>query len=133
MKYLSKYGKRLSAFLLVTIMVVTSVLAASCRICLPLPPPPTEEAYITPTSGASGSTFTITDPQGRIESGDVCVFNLEGMPIDTGTLAYDVVISEDGMTLTGTVPHLDPGKYYVSVRIPNADARFPDLSFEVNG
>jgi hypothetical protein len=131
MKYLSKYGKWLTIFLLVTIVLASSVLVSACRICFPTPTP-IEEAYITPTSGPVGTPFTITDPQGRMESGDECLLYLEGTPPDSGTLVRNPVISQDGSTLTGTIPQIDPGNYYVTVRLPGGDPRFPDLTFDVN-
>jgi len=85
--------------------------------------------YITPTSGDVGTPFTITDPQGRMQPGDECALYLEGTPPDSGTLVRNPVISQDGSTLTGTIPQIDPGNYYVTVRLPGGDPRFNDLAF----
>ncbi len=91
---------------------------------------------ISPSSGAPGSLFTITDPQGRMEPGDVAVFYLVGTSPAMGSLATNVTISNDGTTCTGEVPrNCDPQtNYLVSVRVAlDQLARFVDLGFFVTG
>jgi hypothetical protein len=92
------------------------------------------DPYVLPTSNCSGNPFTITDPQGRIEQGDLAVFYYEGTDPATGSIAGDIVISGDGTTLTGTVPALDSGPHFISVRpTVDSDSRFGDLAFLVTG
>lgn len=90
--------------------------------------------YITPREGPPGTKFTITDPQGRMKSGDLVIFYYKGTDPVQGVLANNVVVSADGTTLTGTVNiGVEPGKNSVSVR-PGLfeDSRFKDLVFVVS-
>ena len=90
--------------------------------------------YITPSEGPSGTRFTITDPQGRMKSGDLVIFYYKGTDPIQGVPAKNVVVSADGTTLTGTVNiGVEPGKNSVSVR-PSLyeDSRFKDLVFRVS-
>ena len=90
--------------------------------------------YITPSEGPSGTRFTITDPKGRMKSGDLVVFYYKGTDPNLGVPAKDVIVSADGTTLTGTVNiGVEPGKNGVSVR-PSLDenSRFKDLCFVVS-
>lgn len=64
-----------------------------------------QEPTITPTEGRRGDSFTIYDPQGRILSDSVVLFYKVGEdPGNDGVNADDIVISDDGTTLTGKVP-----------------------------
>ena len=90
--------------------------------------------YITPSEGPQGTLFTITDPKGRMKSGDLVIFYYKGTDPNLGVAAQNVVVSADGITLTGTVDiEVEPGKNGVSVR-PSLleDSRFKDLVFRVN-
>ncbi len=89
---------------------------------------------ITPTSGAPGSTFTIYDPLGRMQPGDVAVFYLPGTDPAMGTNAPNTVVSADGKTMTGYVPaSASPQtEYGISVRPSiTLTARFNDILFIV--
>ena len=88
---------------------------------------------ITPSEGQVGTRFTITDPKGRMKSGDLVVFYYKGTDPILGVPAKDVVVSADGITLTGTVNiGVELGKNYVSVRPSlHEDSRFKDLVFRV--
>ncbi|HWR26701.1 MAG TPA: hypothetical protein VN316_02375, partial [candidate division Zixibacteria bacterium] len=89
---------------------------------------------ISPTSGAPGSQFTITDPQGRMVAGDVALFYVEGTDPLMGTAAATVTVSADGTTLSASVPTgLSPNvQHYVSVRPSmTLPGRFNDLAFFV--
>lgn len=89
---------------------------------------------ISPSSGAPGSPFTITDPQGRMEPGDVVMFYLDGTSPAAGFLATNVTINIDGGTCTGEIPRncVPQTQYLVSVRAALAQpARFGDLAFLV--
>jgi len=92
---------------------------------------PPSVPFIEPTSGIVGQPFTITDPQGRIFAGDVAVFYEEGTDPGAGTIASNNIVNPDG-TLTGNVPGISGGDFFVNVR-PSAggDSRFADLSFTV--
>ena len=90
--------------------------------------------WIVPTSGAPGSAFTIYDPEGRMQAGDVAVFYVEATDPVLGSPAINVVVSADGTQLTGNV---NPGAapqtpHFVTVR-PAIDwpARFNDFAFIV--
>ncbi len=89
---------------------------------------------ISPTFGAPGSAFTITDPDGRIGPSDLAIFYSEGSDPAGGTPATNVIVGADGATLTGGVPGTcaPQTQYYVTVR-PAFDqpARFNDLAFLV--
>jgi len=93
-----------------------------------------EEPIITPTANGAFQPFIITDLNGRIQQGDVAFFYLEGSDIQSATSALNIVISFDGVTLSGQVPLVSPvdAQYFVSVR-PSIDdpARFSDLPFFV--
>jgi len=95
---------------------------------------PVLEPIIVPNQGVPGSQFTIYDPQGRIQQGDLVIFYLEGTDPMLGNSAQNVVVSEDGKTMTGFVPGATQRQtqQYVSVR-PTLDAisRFNDLAFYV--
>ncbi len=87
---------------------------------------------VDPTSGPTLSPFVITDPAGRMQSGDVCLFYPEGTDPQLG-IAASIDISADGTKLTGTVPgSLDAGPYFITVRPSTTqDPRFGDLAFAV--
>ncbi len=97
----------------------------------PIPQP--TEPTIEPTSGYVGDAFTLVDPQGRMQQGDLAVFYIEATDPAAGSPATDVTISADNTTLTGKVPgDLGRGSYFVSVRpTQTADSRFGDLQFQV--
>jgi len=61
-----------------------------------------EEASIDPTESLGPFDFTITDPQGRIQVGDIAVFVHNGDPPFFGytVVATNITISPDGTTLT---------------------------------
>jgi hypothetical protein len=96
-----------------------------------------QEPTIQPTSGPWGTAFTITDPQGRIQPGDIAVFYPEGesppFGENVGAFANDVVVSADGATLAGNVPFPTCAnrQNFVSVRSALRDPRFGDLGFFV--
>jgi len=88
------------------------------------------EPHIDPTSGWIGSTFTITDPQGRMQQGDIVIFYRNGSP--GGVLAANVSVSADGTRITGDVPgDAASGPNWVAVRPPGDASRFNDLPFDV--
>jgi hypothetical protein len=92
--------------------------------------------FVEPSQGYPGGTFTITDPQGRMQQGDLAVFYAEGSYPSLGTAATDVTVSADGTTLTGKVPKraLQGLPHFISVRPAIAgDSRFGDLDFSVRG
>jgi len=102
--------------------------------CPPTDPPPGGDPSIDPTSGGFGATFTITDPQGRIQAGDIAVFYPEGGAPEAGSVADNISVSADGTTLTGNVPQDAPVGVdaFVSVRGSLTEAsRFNDLPFSV--
>ena len=95
---------------------------------------PLEKPSIDPTSGPIGSAFTITDPRGRIQQGDLAVFYLKGTNPALGTPADNVIVNPDGTTLSGTVPAVASpnSQYNVSVRPAlSSPARFNALDFFV--
>lgn len=95
-------------------------------------PPPS----IAPATGAPGDAFTITDPLARIQGGDMAFFYAEGTDPAVGVPAEGVVVSPDGVSLSGNVPaSASQGVHnFVTVR-PTlaADARFGDLRFVMAG
>ncbi len=93
-----------------------------------------EIPYVTPTSGAPGSQFTIYDPEGRMQQGDLAVFYVEGGDPTYGNPAENVVISSDGKIMTGNVPGgaVRATQHYVSIRPTlNSPSRFSDFSYYV--
>jgi len=89
---------------------------------------------ISPTSGARGTSFTITDPQGRVEADSIALFYKPGQdPANDGVEAENVTISGDGTTLTGLVPcGALGGETFVSIRSSRAaSAWFDDLPFTI--
>ena len=70
--------------------------------------PPYTILHISPSSGLADSIFTITDPEGRIQQGDIVLFYEAGTPTPSGEFSYIQVtvvsISPDGTKLTGVVP-----------------------------
>lgn len=60
---------------------------------------------ITPTWGDPGSTFTITDPKGRMSGADRIIFAVAGAAPEAGMEAINVWFSSDGETATGEVPY----------------------------
>ena len=97
--------------------------------------PPYAGASIAPSSAAPGNEFTITDPVGRIQASDFVVFFEPGKdPAVDGFFASSVVISGDGMSLTGRVPNPIPQGITYSVRVTpdlSTAERFADLDFFV--
>jgi hypothetical protein len=94
------------------------------------------EPFVEPTQGFPGETFTITDPQGRMQPGDLAAFYPEGSDPTSGNAAEDVNVSGDGTTLTGKVPTaaLQGLAHFISIRPTIADnPRFNDLAFFVRG
>ncbi len=88
-----------------------------------------QEPTIEPSEGLIGSRFTITDPQGRIEQGDIAVFYLPGNDPSTGAEAIETSIP-DANTFTGTVPAVLVGLNNVALMPPGGPIRF-ELSFIV--
>lgn len=89
---------------------------------------------IEPASGSVGTDFTISDPQGRIQNGDLALFYVQGGDPATGTLAENISVP-DSTTLNGRVPAGLVGNitYYVAVRpSPTEPSRFDDLPFSVS-
>jgi len=85
-----------------------------------------------------GFSFTITDPQGRIQLGDMALFYdpLAGDADSVGINADNIVISADGTTLSGNVPSSLPasnGQLLVSVKVTGESSRFTDLPFQIEG
>ncbi|MBI5508034.1 MAG: hypothetical protein HY903_04705 [Deltaproteobacteria bacterium] len=92
------------------------------------------EPTIQPVSGIPGSTFTITDPQARIQQGDLAILYQEGTDPAMGTPASGIEVSADGKTIRANVPAtvLEGYQHFVSVRPSSMDApRFGDLAFFV--
>ncbi|HUF49872.1 MAG TPA: hypothetical protein VMN60_03505 [Longimicrobiales bacterium] len=98
------------------------------------PEPPTEPS-IAPSSGTIGTSFTITDPQGRIMPGDMVFLYIEGGdPVATARVADAITVGADGTTISAQVPDnvLTEAQHFVSVRPSLIDAsRFSDLPFFV--
>lgn len=93
-----------------------------------------EPPSIQPDIGAWETAFTITDPLGRIQEGDLAVFYADGSAPSIDRVADNIYISADGMTLTGTVPYAaeDGVQNFVAVRPSLTDSsRFGDLMFFV--
>lgn len=91
-------------------------------------------ATLEPAQGPSGTPFTITDPHGRIDPGDLVAFVIPGGNAAThGRLAENVVISPDGTTVSGTVPPLAGGIHYFVTVTPRLEepSRFQLPSFFV--
>ncbi len=92
------------------------------------------DVSITPDNGPVGTGFTIYDPQGRIQNGDMVIFHEVGeLPTD-GTDADNKLYSADGKMLNGDVPAglATATLHHVSVRPSATDpARFSDLEFMV--
>lgn len=91
---------------------------------------------IDPTDGDAGSTITITDPQGRIQTGDKAFFYLEGTdPADAHFHGGESSVSSDGTTITHIVPSSLQvrGQEYLVFVAPTAvdDGRFADIAFFV--
>jgi hypothetical protein len=89
---------------------------------------------IEPESGSVGTDFKITDPQGRIQSGDLALFYTQGSDPALGTPAENVSVP-GSTTLNGRVPSSLIGgiTYYVAVRpTPTSPSRFDDLPFTVS-
>ncbi len=90
------------------------------------------EATISPAQGPVGTSFTISDPEARIESGDRAIFYQEGTDPEFGVQADEIAVSADGMTLSARVPSAPSAQYFIAVR-PSATlpSRFGDLPFFV--
>ncbi len=106
--------------------------------CTEISPPVLEEASIDPISGDMGFSFTITDPQGRIQLGDMALFYdpLAGDADSVGLNADNIIISVDGTALSGTVPFVLPasdGELLVSVKVFGEPSRFADIPFQLIG
>ncbi|MHA7733464.1 hypothetical protein [Nitrosopumilus sp. S6] len=91
---------------------------------------------IDPTSGPIETSFTITDPQGRIQQGDVVIFYEEFTdPQDGITIPnFELTITPDGTQVTGEVPVGASTNVlnFVSVTEQGAsEPRFDDLPFFV--
>ena len=93
---------------------------------------------INPTSGSKGDAFTITDPEGRMQTGDVVVFTNTGVP-EPGLLGFTLVatnnvISPDGTTLTGPFPSGVQGVWSVSVKSSDfSEVRFSGIFITETG
>lgn len=78
-------------------------------------------ATLEPVEGPPGTFFTITDPHGRMEPGDLVAFFAGGSVLTHSVLATNVLISADGTSLTGTVPQLNTGFHYSVLVTPRLD------------
>ncbi len=104
---------------IITAPVVTALSTAGTNTAYRgvAPSPIVPAPSISPAHAFTGASFSITDPQGRIQAGAVVVFYEEGTDPELGVLATSVVVSADGTTVTGVVPSgLVSGVNYVSVR-----------------
>lgn len=109
----------------------SAIVVGSFHVIGPPPSPPSGPS-IDPVSGPIGTSFTITDPEGRIQLGDLAVFYLDGTNPGLGTLADNVSVSADGTTLTGNVPNtLATGAQYLVGVTPalGSPLRFGPLAF----
>jgi len=91
---------------------------------------PNTPPSIDPTTGQGPDIFTITDPQGRMQAGDVAVFE-HTTNNDFDFVVVGNTISPDGTTLTGTLPSIMGGEYLVSVESSGGVERFSGISFFV--
>ena len=80
-----------------------------------------------------GTPITISDPQNRIQSGDVAVFYPPGGNPLAGTPGTGTNISADGGTLTASVPYVPTDmQYHVAVvNLSTGEIRFEQLGFYV--
>lgn len=94
-----------------------------------------EEATINPTSGPIGTLVTITDPQGRIQQGDLMTFFIEGTNPQFGVYGENTIVSTDGTTISANVPPTVTVdiQYFVNVGPDVNSARFNSLPFFVTG
>lgn len=90
------------------------------------------EPSITPTEGPPGTSFTIYDPEGRIQDGSWVLFHAPGGDPAAGTNADNIVIN-DPTTLTGMIPDTGSGgERWVSVQPSISDpSYFEHLVFTV--
>ena len=90
---------------------------------------------ISPTSGPIVTSFTITDPSGRMYLADRIIFTPEGEAPEEGTVVSDAWFSLDGKTATGMVPvTLASGPYFVTVHMGDPTTNSPlfnGLRFDV--
>ena len=88
---------------------------------------------LNPSQGPVGTPITISDPQNRIEPGDVAViYPMGGNPLE-GTLCTEISITPDGGTLTASIPLVPTDmQYHVAVvSLSTGEIRFDQLGFYV--
>lgn len=89
------------------------------------------DAIIDPTEGVAGITFfTMNDPAGRMQDGDLILFYQESNDPLSGAPAMGTVLVDASLML-GIVPNVPAGQYLVTVRSPSNEARFADIAFVV--
>jgi len=89
--------------------------------------PPNTEPFIDPTEGARGTFFTITDPQGRIQAGDVAIF---ASTVHTHIEYVADITTINDTTLTGTFTGIIGGEFLVRVESSDGSVeRFSGISF----
>ena len=90
---------------------------------------------ISPTIGEPTTTFTITDPQGRMIVANLIILTPEGESPEQGLPVTDAWFSPDGKTATGTIPPTaQTGQNFISVHAnaPTEPPLFNALAFTVS-